>query len=214
MSHPFDRNDEQWALAWLDNNLSVTDAQIGNLRLLLEALTVENERQNLIAKGTVPFAWTRHIVDSAQLLTHVPRETSTTWLDMGTGAGFPGLVCAALAPNVSFTLVEQRPLRTEWLERARDVMRLGNVEILTQNVSALTDRNFDVISARAFAPLPRLLNLSAAFSTKATAWVLPKGRSATQELQELKGWRHFFHVEQSVTDPQSGIIIGNLLGRT
>lgn len=133
---------------------------------------------------------------------------------MGTGAGFPGLVCALLKPDIKFTLVEQRPLRTEWLGRMATSLGMKNVKVLTQNVSAVNDEKFDVISARAFAPLPRLLDLSAAFSTKATAWVLPKGRSAKQELEDLKGWDHMFHVEQSVTDPQSGIITGKLLGRS
>ena len=70
-----------------------------------------------------------------------------------------------------------------------------------------------VISARAFAPLERLLSLSARFSTSDTIWLLPKGRSAQQELENLRGWRHMFHVEQSVTEPQAGIIVGKLAGR-
>jgi 16S rRNA (guanine527-N7)-methyltransferase len=66
-----------------------------------------------------------------------------------------------------------------------------------------------VISARAFAPLDRLLRLSARFSTTATQWVLPKGRSAEQEVQELPGrYRGMFHVEQSLTEAEAGIIVG------
>lgn len=213
MSIDFDEEDRRWSLEWLSRELQPTPEQIDELARLLDNLGSEAERQNLVAKGTLPFSWSRHVVDSAQLLTHVPRETSRTWLDMGTGAGFPGLVCALLRPDIQFTLVEQRPLRTEWLSRMVTIFGMGNATVLTQNVSALRNQKFDVVSARAFAPLPRLLDLSAAFSTKATAWVLPKGRSAKQELEELKGWDHMFHVEQSVTDPQSGIIIGNLLGR-
>ncbi|WP_144097072.1 16S rRNA (guanine(527)-N(7))-methyltransferase RsmG [Croceicoccus sediminis] len=207
----FNSDDEVWSKDWLRKRVGASDDDLDRLETLLSLLVLETEKQNLIAKGTVPFAWSRHIVDSAQLLTHVPRETGT-WLDLGTGAGFPGLVCAALMQSCHFTLAEQRPLRTEWLQRAADAMRLDNVDIVTANVSQLPDTKYDAISARAFAPLPRLLRLSAAFSTKATEWLLPKGRSAKQELEDLKGWRHMFHVEQSVTDPQSGIIIGKLLG--
>lgn len=207
----FDNHDEGWSREWLRSQLNVENDGFKRLETLLAMLVTEVGTQNLIAKGTVPFAWSRHIVDSAQLLTHVSRETAT-WLDLGTGAGFPGLVCAALLPGCNFTLAEQRPLRTDWLERAAEGMRLENVYIVTANVSQLPQTKYDAISARAFAPLPRLLRLSAAFSTKATEWLLPKGRSAKQELEDLKGWRHAFHVEQSVTDPQSGIIIGNLLG--
>ncbi|MBS7669828.1 16S rRNA (guanine(527)-N(7))-methyltransferase RsmG [Croceicoccus gelatinilyticus] len=207
----FDPQDENWSRDWLSANLDASEESIAKLDTLLKALLTEAESQNLIARGTVPYAWSRHIVDSAQLLTYVPRETQS-WLDLGTGAGFPGLVCAALLPSCRFTLAEQRPLRTDWLNRAAQQMRLDNVDVVTANVSQLPEAKFEAISARAFAPLPRLLRLSAAFSTKATEWLLPKGRSAKQELEDLKGWRHTFHVEQSVTDPQSGIIIGKLLG--
>ncbi|AKM11194.1 16S rRNA (guanine(527)-N(7))-methyltransferase RsmG [Croceicoccus naphthovorans] len=212
MNQQFDEQDLKWSQYWLAENLKLGSAQWGALNDLLRLLAAENEQQNLVAKGTLPFAWSRHIVDSLQLITHVPRGTST-WLDLGTGAGFPGLACAIALPQTHFTLVEQRPRRTEWLERAKVALGLRNVEIVTANISQVPKQDFDVISARAFAPLEKLLNLSAAFSTKATAWVLPKGRSATHELETLKGWRHMFHVEQSVTDPQSGIITGHLIGR-
>jgi 16S rRNA (guanine527-N7)-methyltransferase len=71
----------------------------------------------------------------------------------------------------------------------------------------------DVISARAFAPLDRLVALSARFSTSDTIWLLPKGRSASVELESLQGWTHMFHVEQSLTDDGAGVIVGRLLGR-
>lgn len=209
-----DAEDRDWSCEWLVRTLGVQAGALEKLELLIANLATENERQNLVANGTLPFSWSRHVVDSLQLLAHVPRETSRTWLDLGTGAGFPGLACAVVSQTVQFTLVEQRPLRTQWLQRQIDALELANVDVKTVNIAALPIAPFDVISARAFAPLSRLLKLSAAFSTPATQWVLPKGRSATQELNELKGWRHTFHVEQSVTDPQSGIITGKLLGRS
>ena len=208
-----DADDRVCSHAWLIANLAIKAEHLDKLELLLANLAVENERQNLVAGRTLPCGWSRHIVDSLQLLAHVPRETSTTWLDLGTGAGFPGLACAVVSPEMHFTLVEQRPLRTQWLQQQVETLELANVKVATTNIANLPVSTFDVISARAFAPLSRLLKLSAAFSTPATRWVLPKGRSATQELNELKGWRHMFHVEQSVTDPQSGIITGHLLER-
>jgi len=209
-----DDRDRAWSQEWLHANLGISAEQVAKLDLLVANLRRENDRQNLVAKGTLPLAWSRHIVDSLQLLQLVPRGTLSTWLDLGTGAGFPGLVCAIAEEDIQFTLVEQRPLRTQWLKAQVGDLGLSNIIVQTANVTTLPKKNFDVISARAFAPLPKLLKLSAAFSTPATHWLLPKGRSAKQELQELKGWRHLFHVEQSVTDPQSGIITGTLLGRT
>jgi len=213
-----DQQDRTNAIVWLQENLGSTERDIAQLDQLAEMLVEESDKQNLVSRPTLPFLWSRHFLDSAQLLKLVPRGTAEStdkpriWLDLGTGAGFPGLVCALLEPKTSFILVEQRPLRTDWLQRVVDRLEMDNVEVRAANISAIPPFPADVISARAFAPLPRLLKLSAAFSTSVTQWALPKGRSAEQELQELTGWRHMFHVEHSVTDPQSGIIIGNLLG--
>lgn len=157
--------------------------------------------------------WLRHIVDSAQLLPYVSRETSTPWLDLGTGAGFPGLVIAALRPECEVVMVESRNRRIEWLDRARMAMGLDNARIAGQRLELVETFPVSVISARAFAPLEKLLTISARFSTSDTVWLLPKGRSAKQELEDLRKWRHMFHVEQSLTDPQAGIIVGKLADR-
>ena len=110
-------------------------------------------------------------------------------------------------------MVESRGRRIEWLQRAADRLRLSNAHVCGTKVEALETRKFDAISARAFAPLPKLLDLSARFSTDKTVWLLPKGRSARQELKELQGWNHLFHVEQSITDAEAGVIVGTLNGR-
>lgn len=180
---------------------------------LVAMLAEENQRQNLVSAGSLEQVWLRHIVDSAQLLVHVPRETSTPWFDLGTGAGFPGLVIAALRPECEVIMVESRARRIEWLDRARITMGLERARVAGQRLEMVDSRHAGVISARAFAPLERLLELSARFSTSDTIWVLPKGRSAKQELADLRKWRHVFHVEQSLTDPQAGIIVGTLSGR-
>ena len=85
--------------------------------------------------------------------------------------------------------------------------------VVAERLEVLPTREMRVISARAFAPLDRLLKLSARFSTGDTLWLLPKGRSARQELQSLHGWDHLFHVEQSLTDSEAGIITGRLIGK-
>lgn len=180
---------------------------------LITLLVEENARQNLVAAASLPIVWQRHIVDSAQLLPHVSRETSGRWLDLGTGAGFPGLVIAALRPECEVVMVESRARRVEWLEQARIALGLDRAQVIGSRLELVESQTCDVISARAFAPLVRLLDLSARFSTKDTLYLLPKGRSAQQELSELKGWSHMFHVEQSLTDPDAGVIVGHLLGK-
>jgi 16S rRNA (guanine527-N7)-methyltransferase len=202
------------AKSWLRDALGADDAVMGRLTRLVELLLEENERQNLVARGTLPHVWVRHIVDSAQLL-HVSRETLPDggWLDLGTGAGFPGLAVAAIQTDRPVTLVDSRRLRTDWLQRAAEVLELRNVNVVLSRVEDLPSNPHAVISARAFAPLDKLVTLSARFSTPDTVWLLPKGAGAQHELDMLsESWRHLFHVEQSLTDPAAGIIAGRLLG--
>ncbi|MCE2841839.1 MAG: 16S rRNA (guanine(527)-N(7))-methyltransferase RsmG [Novosphingobium sp.] len=204
---------EQQARAWLAALPEWDAVAAERIERLIALLVEENARQNLVAAASLPLVWQRHIADSAQLLPHVPRETSSSWLDLGTGAGFPGLVIAALRPDCEVVMVESRARRIEWLERARIALGLEWAQVVGARLEQVESRPFRVISARAFAPLVRLLDLSARFSTKDTLYLLPKGRSAQQELSELKGWNHLFHVEQSLTDPEAGVIVGQLLGK-
>ena len=175
---------------------------------MVSALKEENLRQNLVAKSSLEQIWLRHIADSAQLLRWVS-EPRGIWLDLGAGAGFPGLVIAAMRPQQAVILVESRKRRIEWLERAAHDLSLDNCRVEGRRLEHVNDLEADVISARAFAPLDRLLRLSARFSTSSTQWVLPKGRSAEQEVQALPSrYRQMFHVEQSLTDAEAGIIVG------
>jgi len=203
---------ETEARAWLRDELGVDAATMDRLTLLADMLVEENKRQNLVARGTLPQVWQRHIVDSAQLL-YVSRGTlpAGSWLDLGTGAGFPGLVIAALQPNRTVVLVDSRRLRTEWLQQAGEAMGLTNIRIEFARVEDLPSATHAVISARAFAPLDKLVALSARFSTPETLWLLPKGAKAQHELDMLPTtWSRMFHVEQSLTDPAAGIIMGHL----
>lgn len=204
---------EQAARDWLRSLAEWTAEASDRLESLAALLTTENDVQNLVSDASLRDLWVRHYADSAQLLRHVPRETTKSWLDLGTGAGFPGLVVAILRPECSVEMVESRNRRIDWLSRVCQALGLSNATVVGDRLEAVASHTVSAISARAFAPLPRLLDLSARFSTEETMWLLPKGRSARQELQELRGWNHMFHVEQSLTDAESGVIVGTLKGR-
>lgn len=185
-------------------------AAMDRIEALIAALKEENEKQNLVSRGSLAHVWQRHIADSAQLLDHVPRETGA-WLDLGTGAGFPGLVVAAMRPDAEVVLVESRARRVEWLARMAAELGLKHCRIKGKRLELVNAFPASVISARAFAPLPKLFDLSARFSTADTVWVLPKGRSAQQELSAMpKRFGKMFHVEHSLTDSDAGIIVGRL----
>jgi 16S rRNA (guanine527-N7)-methyltransferase len=205
--------DETEARAWFKAMPEWDDLASGRLDALTALLAAENDVQNLVSAQSLESLWVRHYADSAQLLAHVPRETSAPWLDLGTGAGFPGLIVAILRPECEVVMVESRARRIDWLHRVCETLSLDRAVVAGTRAESLVDRKFRAISARAFAPLPKLLDLSARFSTSDTVWLLPKGRSARQELAELNGWNHLFHVEQSLTDGDAGVIVGTLQGR-
>ncbi|MDB5691426.1 MAG: rsmG [Alphaproteobacteria bacterium] len=195
--------DEAEARARLD----VPRETLTRLEAFAALLRAENERQNLVSAASLDQLWSRHIFDSAQLVRLAPTDAAS-WLDLGAGAGFPGLIVAAITP-IRMTLVEARKLRADFLAGAAEVLGLcDRVEILCAKAEQLPPRAFDVISARAFAPLERLLTLGSRFSTDKTVWILPKGRNAKTELAEVESsWQGDFRLEPSLTDADARIIV-------
>ena len=175
-------------------------------------LLEENERQNLIGKSTVEDVWERHIADSAQLVRFAPRPDSS-WLDIGSGAGLPGLVIAILTEG-PVTLVEPRKLRAEFLARAAEALGLARrVTIRAAKAERITGA-FDVITARAVASLEALLRISQHLSTDKTVWLFPKGKSARIELDEARrAWQGEFRLEPSVTSQEAAILVASHVRR-
>lgn len=193
--------------------LNVPCETFARLERFVELLREENERQNLVSQASLEHVWQRHVLDSAQLLAFAPPEADN-WLDLGTGAGFPGLICAALRPG-RFLLVEARRLRCEFLKRAAEVLGVvDRVEILCCNAETIPSRPAGVISARAFAPLGKLLHLGERFSSPETIWLLPKGRNAQSELEAARAsWQGDFRLERSRTDADAQIVVGRSISR-
>jgi len=164
----------------------------------------ENERQNLVSASTLERLWERHILDSAQLVRFEPLP-GASWVDIGSGAGLPGIVIACLVDG-PVTLIEPRRLRGEFLHKAAELLRI-NVKV-GLGKAARAEGKYDVVTARAVARLAQVLEISAHLSTRNTVWALPKGRNAAVELAEAKqSWQGVFHVEQSVTDADSQIVV-------
>lgn len=197
---------ETEAQQWLVETLGVSRETMKHIAAFGTLLREENERQNLVSAATLDSFWSRHVVDSAQLLRFAP--DSEAWLDLGSGAGFPGLIVAALRDG-RVTLVESRRLRVEFLHRAAETLEV-KPEIIQAPAERVPTRAYGVISARAFAPLPRLLEIAHRFSTEKTLWLLPKGRGAKSELEAVRGaWQGDFRLEPSLTDADAQIIVAN-----
>lgn len=199
---------EDAARAWMADALAPTQRQWQQLERFAALLVEESGHQNLIAASTIPNLWVRHIADSAQLLTLDGREGDGIWLDLGSGAGLPGVVAAILNER-PVVLVESRKRRCEFLRAVATDLALNHVEVVESPLERIETRPAATISARAFSPLGKLLDLSARFSTDSTRWLLPKGRNAVKELALLPPtWQRLFHVEQSRTDADSAILVG------
>ena len=199
------------------------------LEAYVALLTRWNTRINLVAATTIDAAWTRHIADSAQLFDLAPKSASR-WIDLGSGAGLPGLPVAALAaekaPGLRVTLVESDTRKAAFLATAAREMGL-RVTIEPQRIEALAARPYDVVSARALAPLDRLCALADRFSARytgrhtgrhtggdtcnqtgpGTIFLFPKGAKLDLELTVAADHWHI-HAERiaSQTDPAATVL--------
>jgi 16S rRNA (guanine527-N7)-methyltransferase len=183
---------EDEARAWLGTHCDVPRETWDRLERYIALLLEGMGEQNLIAASTVPNLWARHIVDSAQLLLHTENAGEGPWVDLGSGAGLPGVVVACLT-DYPVIMIENRRKRIDFLRHV--------IESSSPCAAA-------VISARAYAPLPQLLASATHLANRKTIWVLPKGRGAQNELEAVRpAWQGVFHVEPSVTDPDSSIIV-------
>ena len=176
------------------------------LESYVERLRAANAAQNLIAASTLDGVWERHILDSAQLVRFEPRS-GASWVDIGSGAGLPGIVIAALVEG-PVTLVEPRRLRAAFLEDTVAALGLATrVSVRAAKVEKITG-SFDIITARAVAPLDRLLAMGLHLAHSGTVWALPKGKSANSELAEARrSWQCEVRREASCTDPNATILV-------
>ncbi len=198
---------EEEARAWLGAQFDVPRETWERLERYVAILLSAMDEQNLIAESTRPHVWARHIVDSAQLMLHAKAAGEGEWLDLGSGAGLPGIVLACLSDR-PLRMVESRRKRIDFLNDVITDLGLKNASVFGGRVEMVPATTAAVISARAYAPLPKLLSSALHLSDKNSLWVLPKGRNAQNELEATRpAWQGVFHVEPSVTDADSAIIV-------
>ncbi len=167
-----------------------------------------NRSINLVANSTLVDGWTRHFLDSAQLMTG--DVLGNRWTDIGSGAGFPGLVCAILsaelAPERQFSLLESDQRKSEFL---RMVSRETSVpvDVVPLRIEQAPPQNAEIISARALAPLSRLLSHVQRHGAEGSVALLLKGRTYQEEIDEaLAQWRFKSQVRPSVTNSEAVVL--------
>lgn len=187
--------------------LGVSRETLDRLKTYVSLLEKWNRRINLVGKQTLPDVWRRHILDSGQLLQHAP--DTGPWLDLGSGAGLPGLILAILRP-VAVHLVEADARKCAFLREAGRVtgadvlIHNGRIEALKPDLARLAPR---LITARALAPLPKLLDLIDGLAGPETILLLPKGRDVEVELTESsKSWNMSVEMHTSLSDPEGRVL--------
>lgn len=189
--------------------LDVSRETIERLVLFKNLVEKWSPRINLVSRGTLADIWQRHFVDSAQLFQLLPNEASH-WVDLGSGAGFPGLVIAVLADGagapVRVTLVESDARKAVFL---RTVLRETGVSanVLQKRIEDVDRLDADVLSARALADLTKLLAYAAQHLSEDGIGLFPKGENWRKEVEEAQSkWRFDYGIDKSKTNPSSVIL--------
>lgn len=198
---------EEDARQWIADRFGVSRETV--LHRYAELILAAGEHQNLISAGTMPYVWVRHLVDSAQLA-EIAAERDGPWIDIGSGAGLPGVVIAILTDR-DVSLVEPRRKRAAFLQDCVDALGLAErVSVHPAPIERMPrpSRPPAIISARAVASLDALLTKAHHLAGQDTLWVLPKGRSAQSEVAEARRtWHGRFDLMPSVTDPDARIVL-------
>jgi|LGOV01.1.fsa_nt_gb 16S rRNA (guanine527-N7)-methyltransferase len=187
----------------------VSRETMGRLQVYAALLVKWNPKINLVAKSTIPSIWNRHMADSAQLWALAPRGAKT-WLDIGSGAGFPGLVIAAIAvekaPDLVITLVESDRRKSVFLQAAAREMGV-KVQVITKRIELLEAQNADILSARALSSLTQLLEFAEKHRNLSGVSLFPKGARVDSELTEASScWHMAYETFPSMTDSDAVIL--------
>jgi 16S rRNA (guanine527-N7)-methyltransferase len=189
-------------------SLGISSQSMDRLSQLVTYLLEAQKTTNLVAHSTLEAVWTRHIADSAQLLLLAPPHT-TRWLDVGSGGGFPGLVIGILRPDFSLHLVDSNGKKCRFLQSVVERLNLS-ATVHCARIEAVVPSfigQVDVVSARALAPLPKLLELLDPLLKAKTCGLFLKGENVDQEIAQVpRGWLKAMTIIPSVTSSTGRIL--------
>lgn len=190
------------------DGLNVSRETFERLKTYVDLVNRWNPRINLVSRNSLEFIWDRHILDSVQVFRCA--ETFDTWVDLGSGGGFPGMVCAIISaeevPAASFSLVESDQRKSAFL---RNVARECGVscKVITKRIEEVDPLGANIVSARALADLRTLLLFCDRHLGENGTALLPKGASWKKELEEAREeWNFDAEAITSLTEPQAVIL--------
>ena len=190
----------------LKNQLNFSDFSIEKLKKFTNLVLKENKNHNLISKSTESRIWFRHILDSAQLVRFLNSEIKSI-ADLGTGAGFPGLVVDIFNKNKAFhvKLYEKSPYKRHFLNKVIKQLSL-NAEVFGDVRDELIDS--DVVMCRAFKKLDKIIQVSREIAKKPHKLIILKGQNAQEEVKKsFKTKKYHYKLENSMTNKHSKIIL-------
>jgi 16S rRNA (guanine527-N7)-methyltransferase len=192
------------ALSQIKKFCDLSNVQIKSLEDFVLLLLAENDNFNFIGKSTIENLWQRHILDSAQLLRFIP-DKNIKFADLGSGAGFPGIVLSILGLR-EIHLIEKSFRKSEFLRRSK-LFSKNRVFVHQSKLEELSNLEFDCILSRALAPLDKLLSYSEKFLKKDGYCLFLKGKNLPQEIELAKKiFRFDYENHQSLTSDESNII--------
>ena len=197
---------EQEVIRTLQNQLNYTAKNISDIKIFINELLKANKKHNFISKSTEQVIWHRHILDSAQLIKFIDFSKSSL-SDLGSGAGFPGLILAIFNKNKDFhvKLYEKSPVKRAFLKDMSDILSL-KIEIHGNVYENSIDS--DYIVSRAFKKLEAIIQVSREIAKKPHKLIILKGQNAQEDLKKaFKKEKYDYKLENSITNEDSKIII-------
>ncbi len=201
---------EQEVIKILQQELKFTDESIDKLKMFVAELLNANKKHNFIAKSTEGSIWSRHILDSAQLVKFINFKHGSL-SDLGSGAGFPGLVLAIYNQNFNFhvKLYEKSAVKKDFLDEM-----ISKLKIKALSLTNIFDGNIDseYIVSRAFKKLDKIIQVSREIAKKPHKLVILKGKNAQLEANKaFKNQKYSYKLVTSMTDKKSKIIIADII---
>jgi 16S rRNA (guanine527-N7)-methyltransferase len=199
---------EQEVINILQSELRFTNTSIKKLKIFVKRVIDANQEHNLISKSTESDIWHRHILDSAQLVKFISFKHGSL-ADLGTGAGFPGIVLAIFNSNLDFhvKLYEKSPVKLAFLEKI-----ITELELNVQIFDNIYDNNIDseYIVSRAFKKLDRIIQVSREIAKKPHKLIILKGQNAQEEVNSaFKNNKYPYKLEKSMTNNNSKILLAD-----
>ncbi len=189
--------------------LAVSRETIDRLESYSDLIRKWNPAINLVAKSTLPDLWQRHIVDSAQLA-EFARADDRTWLDLGSGGGLPAIVLAIVfaetRPDLKVTMIESDQRKAVFLRQAISDLGL-DCSVITERIENTAPQAADVVSARALAELPQLIQLAHRHMAEGGQCIFLKGRRFAEEIHNARQiWQFQCDEFPSMTNPEAVIL--------